>query len=138
MLIIGLVGSTEARREEMAAKLSKAGKAQLGVFSLKVPRDASARLALLSSAIKGFGGKGRDWGLVLSHVTTLKEAEFIRARGGFLLHLEGRVSGEISIQRGDLMVTSRLGGYRHYLDPVEALSELTSRNHSGTSLTQRR
>ena len=128
MLIIGLAGGSEARRDEIAAVFNKVGKARLGVFALRSPADGEERAKLLDNVILRFDdGKSRDMALVLSHVKTLEEAELIRRKGGYLLHVDGQVSSCIPILRTDLMVTAKAGGERHYLDPLEALSEITLR-----------
>jgi hypothetical protein len=128
MLIIGLVGGTEARRDAVASAFEKVGKARLGVFALRSPAEGKERARLLDDVILKFDdGKSRDMGLILSHVKTPEEAELIRMKGGHLLHVDGVPSSCIPIHRSDLMVTAKPGGDRHYLDPLEALSEITSR-----------
>lgn len=124
MLIIGLVGGCEHRREEVAQAVVGVGRARLVAYAMRVPKSGRLRADLLRDVVLKFDhGKERDRGLVLTHVKTWEEADYIRALGGQLWHVEGVPSSEIAIQRDDLMVTPRAGGVRHYLDPVEALSE---------------
>ncbi len=128
MLIIGLVGGTELNREVVADELAKIGKSRLGVFALRSPADGTERAALLKDIILNFDhGLDDDTGLVLSHVTTPEEANLIRNKGGHLLHVQGSPSKTIAIHHSDLMVTAKRGGDRHYLDPLEALSEISTR-----------
>lgn len=128
MLIVGLVGGAEAQRDAVAAALIATGKSRLGVFALRSPENGVKRAELLDDVILKFDdGKSRDMGLVLSHVKTCEEAELIRKKGGYLLHVAGVPSCCIPIMRADLMVTSIPGGERHYLDPLEVLSEISAR-----------
>lgn len=124
MLIIGLVGGTEGRRANVAAQVLASGRARMGLYSMDGLSGQRQRVYLLEGVLLNFErGRERDKGLILSHVRTLDEAKIIRDRGGFLWHVEGLPSSEIPIMRHDLLVTDRPGGVRHYLDPVEALSE---------------
>lgn len=129
MLIIGLVGGTEARRDAVADAFVKVGKPRLGLFALRSNADGEGRAKLLDQVVLKFsGGKFKGNGLILSHVLTAEEADLIRKNGGYLLHVDGVPSSCIPIRRNDLMVTAKPGGDRHYLDPLEALSEITQRS----------
>lgn len=129
MLIVGLVGGTEKRRDAVAAALSGSGRSRVAVYAMYSPESGKSRAGILEKVILDFDfGRDSGRGLVLSHVKTLEESELIRDRGGFLWHVEGVPSSEIPIQRGDVMVTDKSGGIRHYLDPFEALSETMVRS----------
>lgn len=128
MLIIGLVGGCERGRSDVAAAVVGAGGARLAEYSMRSPKNGRSRVKLLRDVVLNFGvSKSPDIGLVLTHVKTWEEAEYIRSLGGYLWHIEGMPSSDIAIQRCDLMVTPQSGGVRHYLDPVDALSETMMR-----------
>jgi hypothetical protein len=125
MLIIGLVAGNSLEREQVAAELEGLRKSRLGVLAMRENASGVERVRLLSQMLC-FSSRNEN-GLILSNVSTIEEADFIRNRGGFLCHVYGRPSGEIPIRRCDLMVTANPGGIRHYLDPSEALSEIETR-----------
>lgn len=123
-LIIGLVGGTESRRDRLAGQAQAASKGPLPVYAMYSPSSGAQRAELLAGIVATFAGLAMPSpALLLSHIRTLEEAQFIRAQGGILWHLQGAPSAEVSILRSDLMVTERSGGDRHYLDVTEALSE---------------
>lgn len=125
MMVIGLAGGTAASREAIAARLHDEGGRQLVVWGLKGDRLNDGRARAVARALEGAQAQGEQPadGIVLSHVLTEAEAEVIRANGGQLWHVFGPVSSAVVIRRGDLLVTQKEGGDRHWLDPIEALSE---------------
>ena len=129
MYIIGLVGGSVAERDAVAAAFYQVDKTTLGIFSLRDPVNGEARAKLLDEVIiKLNHSKYRNKGLVLPHVITREEAQWITAKGGFLLHVDGMPSRCIPIKHHDLLVTAKPDGYRHYLGPLEALSEVIIRD----------
>ncbi|MPY24368.1 hypothetical protein [Shewanella sp. YLB-07] len=129
MFIIGLVGGTEVERDAVAAAFNQLDKATLGVFPLRHPVNGKERAKLLDAVIiKYYNRKFSGKGLVLSHIKTPEEAELVAAKGGVLMHIDGMPSSCIAIQRNDLMVTAKSNGDRHYLGPLEALSEVITRH----------
>ena len=126
MVIIGLSGSTDASRDAVAKKVDDAKLARLVAYSLCDPRHGASlgeRRAKRVNAILGDCMPSGIDGIVLSHIRTREEADEVRRRGGFMWHVEGYPSCDVPIQREDLLVTDKDGGHRHFLDPVEALSE---------------
>lgn len=126
MILIGLFGGSPESREEISRVMLAAAGSDLGVYSL-APRSVlsgKARAEKLAVVLKGLGVKVKAAGLLITHVLTLEESEAIRARGGRLMYVSGEPSDVIPIQASDLPVTSRAGGDRHFLDPLEAYSEL--------------
>lgn len=130
MVIIGLYGSKPLRRNAIADRVSRSGLARLVVYemvnpSVKAHLNPSAggeRAKRVVQMIADMGYARLD-GIVFSDVRTYEEAEEIRKRGGVMWFVEGTPSSDIAIQRGDIAVTDTEGGDRHYLDPLEALSE---------------
>jgi len=126
MILIGLFGGSPESREEISRVMLAAAGSDLGAYNL-APRpglDGPARAEKLAVVLQGLGAKVKAAGLLIPHVLTLEEAHAIRARGGRLMHVSGEPSDVIPIRSDDLPVTSRAGGDRHYLDPLEAYSEL--------------
>lgn len=130
MVIIGLYGSTPPRRKRVADKVADADIARLVAYYMDTPCKASARADRMGHVMTDVSGTRLD-GIVFADVRSYEEAYAIRQRGGVLWFVEGSPSGDIAIQRGDIAVTDTEGGHRHYLDPVEALSETLCRNARG-------
>lgn len=126
MVIIGLSGSTDRRRDAVAKAVSESRLARLVTYALFDPvhgaRLGERRSARVRDVLKDVGA-ARIEGVVFSQVRTREEADALRERGGFMWHVEGYPSCDVPIRRGDLLVTDQDGGHRHFLDPVEALSE---------------
>ncbi len=126
MVIIGLSGSSSARREAVAAKVAEAKLARLVTYALNNPssgtRVGERRAERVREMLQDVMPGQLD-GFVFSHVQTLEEANELRERGGVMWHVEGCPSCDVPIRRDDLLVTDKDGGRRHFLDPVEALSE---------------
>lgn len=126
MVIIGIVGSTPQRRQAVAERAASAEQARLLVHAMlapnphgvSAPRSRSKRVAAMVE-----DSRGHVDGVIFSHLLTLDEAERLRDLGGVVWHVEGTPSGEIPIERHDWLVTDVRGGERHFLDPIEALSE---------------
>ncbi|MBS9758464.1 hypothetical protein JR044_31205 [Pseudomonas aeruginosa] len=125
MIVIGLAGGTAPGREAIAQRLHEAGGQQLVVWGLKGDRLNDGRARAVARALDGMQEPACRLadGIVLTHVLTEEEADVIRANGGQLWHVFGPVSSAVVIRRGDLLVTTKEGGDRHWLDPIEALSE---------------
>lgn len=134
MILIGLAGSTMTRRDNMGLALVEAG-LRMGAGPQRLVRHGMAspeptkgsdeiararRTRELAQDMRGtkFGGA------VFTHVLTEAEAQVIRDLGGYVWHVEGVPSDRVWIRQGDFMVTDTEGGSRHYLDAVEALSEM--------------
>ena len=133
MLIIGLVGGTEARREAVADQLTASRRVRFARYAMKTPEVGPVRMERLRDVVLASswaGGTSVNRGLVITHVLTADEADFLRSRGGQVWHLEGVPSDVIAIARHDLLVTHKVGGSRHYLDPLEAVSEALLRYHA--------
>ena len=128
MIVIGLAGGTAANREAIAARLQDEGGQQLAVWAIRGNHLNDSRARSVARALES--GPAPVKGLVLSHVLTEEEAEVIRANGGHMWHVFGPVSSAVVIRRCDLLVTVKEGGDRHWLDPIEALSEVVL-SHAG-------
>jgi hypothetical protein len=126
MILIGLFGGSPESREEISRVLTRAAGASLGCYALYPTEGLSgvARGEKLDVVLHGLTSKVNTSGLLISHVLSAEEAQAIRARGGSLWHVMGEPSDVISIQPGDLPVTAFAGGCRHYLDAIEAYSEV--------------
>ena len=126
MLLIGLAGATAAERDQVAYRMAESGLTRVSVYAnyspaLRYPHAAAQRADKIR-ALASVTTKGTDC-LVFSQVMSLEEAELLRKFGADIWHIEGVPSMEVPIRKGDLLVTPTPGGHRHYLDPVEALSE---------------
>lgn len=131
-MIIALVGGISANRDKFARALESSGKAQLGIFSMCNNLTLECRLKTLDDFVLRLTDvRATLSGVVLPHIKTDEEACLIRKKGGVILHLFGVPSDDIPIHKDDLLVTTKTGGERHYLDPVEALSEIIHRKHCG-------
>lgn len=125
MLVIGLAGSTLESREAVARRLHEDGGRQLVVWAMTGYRIGDGRANTLARALEGAkAGRQPVEGLVFTHVLTEEEARVIRKHGGFVWHVCGMPSNNVVIRQGDLLVTETEGGERHFLDPIEALSEV--------------
>lgn len=126
MILIGLFGGSPESREEITRVMLTAAGSGLGAYGLSPCQglDGAARAEKLAVVLRGLGPQVKDRGLVISHVMTAEEADAVRARGGRLLYVQGVPSEQIAITLEDLAVTVTPGGDRHYLDPVEAYSEI--------------
>ncbi|KAA0015484.1 hypothetical protein F0A16_20565 [Salinicola corii] len=134
MILIGLAGSTMARRDNMGLAIATAGLemaggprrlARLAICSPEPGkmRDEIMRAERTRDRIDDMRGSSFS-GAVMVHVMCEAEAKVIRARGGEIWHVEGMPSDSVVIHWGDRLVTDTEGGSRHYLDAVEALSEM--------------
>ena len=122
MLLIGLAASNVERRIAVANAMMESGLCQVSAWanqSVDPPQQRVARIDALVSVTP------RRWTdcLVFAHVMSEAEAERLRSLGASIWHVQGEPSDDVRIVRGDLLVTPTSGGDRHYLDPVEALSE---------------
>lgn len=136
MLLIALAGGTVAERRQIADRLVASGKGFLVSFDQPAPMAdrAEARTRTLRDALEGLNDQAVAPvpGVVVTHCLSEEEAVLVRARGGVLWHVYGYPSGLVVIRQGDTIVTSREEGFRHVLDPMEALSEvMLSRMASG-------
>ena len=121
MLVIGLAGGSARSREAIAARLHDRSGVQMVVWGLSGDRLNDGRARTLARALEG--GKSVAPVMVFTHVLTEEEAVVIREHGGMVWHIFGPVSSAVVIRLGDLRVTEVEGGDRHWLDPIEALSE---------------
>ncbi|MEQ5770028.1 hypothetical protein NFH98_20870 [Halomonas sp. H33-56] len=127
MVIIGIAGSNATRRDAVAEAAAEAKLRRLLVHAVYNPTLRGGR-GSIQSRVQRIGESIEDVkcarmaGALFSQVLTEPEAQQIRDLGGVMWHVQGVPSSEVAIQRGDLMVTSKPGGDRHFLDPVEALS----------------
>lgn len=123
MLIIGLYGgSPESRIEIQRALVHPHKRPELQAFACPpVVTKASARVHHLRTAL---AQRARGVTVLLvTHVQTVEEAQLLKAQGARLWHVMGKPCESIPIAQGDLPVTGMVGGCRHYLDPLEALSQ---------------
>ena len=138
-LLIGLAGGTAQSRNAVARILVRL---DLGItplfpadpvewdsqeqFAKSRPLSAmtysEARLKALEAALAQ-SPRRRDPGLIYAHVLADGEAQVLRAAGGEVWHLAQPFSSAVVMQRGELVVTDRIGGRGTHLDPEEALSE---------------
>lgn len=126
MVIIGITGSTAERRQAVAERAASAEQARLLVNAMLTPNPAGvsaprSRAKRVTAMVED--SRGHVDGVIFSQLLTLNEAERLRDLGGVVWHVEGTPSGEIPIELRDFLVTDVAGGERHFLDPVEALSE---------------
>lgn len=124
MMIIGLVGGKSANRAEIAARLVRMRECRLVALAPSVSRQPGARVSALSAALEKSERNRALAGVVITDVVTRAEADEIRRRGGVIWHVMGIPSDQIPIRLEDKLVTHMQGGCRHYLDAIEALSEL--------------
>lgn len=136
MLLIGIAGANALVREQVAALMAASGVCVVSRYSDPLkgrfcsPREHGHRMERLNEMISATPAKGARC-LVVTHVMQEAEAVRIRELGGFMAHCEGVPSNEVVIRRGDLLVTDIKGGYRHFIDAAEALSELWVREQRG-------
>ena len=126
MILIGLFGGLPKSRDEIARVLMNADPMNIGVYALNASDCASGahRAERLNVVLQGLNAKVQGSSLVISHVLSVEEAQTIRNRGGHLWHVMGEPCETIAIQKGDTPVTAFVGGCRHFLDPLEAYSEV--------------
>lgn len=124
MMIIGLVGGKACDRAEIGKRLERFGKAGLKVVPSSDSRAPGVRVKTLAASLETADRNRALGGLVVTDVVTVVEADEIRRRGGVIWHVMGAPSELIPIRRDDALVTHMQGGCRHYLDPLEALSEV--------------
>lgn len=130
MVIIGLYGSTPPRRGRIADRVARSRLARLVAYKMDTPCKPSQRAERMGHVMTDVVATRLD-GIVFADVRSYEEADAIRQRGGVLWFVEGSPSSDIAIQRGDIAVTDTEGGHRHYLDPLEALSETLFRSARG-------
>lgn len=125
MLVIGLVGGTEVHRLAVSRRLVEEGRQGLAVWEINGQRLGDGRAHTLERALESArAGRQPVRGMVFPHVLTLAEEAVVRKAGGVIWHLGAPLSAVVPIRLGDLLVTPKVGGYRQYLDPIEALSEV--------------
>lgn len=124
MLIIGLAGGRPDAREEIIERLMRSANIPFKRYEDRHRREPGPRCNALALHL-GKTGPHAKRGVVVAQVLTEAEAELIRARGGVMWHVMGWPSESVAFQRdkGDQWVTHFQGGCRHFLDPLEALSE---------------
>lgn len=129
MLLIGIAAANATARECVAKAMKKAGVCGVSVYIDAPPKEnashkgADARLKSMNEMIAATPAKGAEC-LVVAHVVHEPQARRIRQLGGHVVHVEGVPSDEVPIVRGDLLVTAKAGGNRHFVDAEAALSEL--------------
>ena len=128
MLLIGLAGADRDSRDDVAAQLADAGLCHVSTYAnyateREAARSPGRRVAQINALVSVTPPKGTDC-LVFTQVLALEEAEHLRELGAQIWHVEGLPSCEVPMRRDDLKVTATRGGHRHYLDAVEALSEV--------------
>lgn len=125
MLLIGLVGGTEGYRSAIARTLEAEGCQGLVVWEINGYRLGDGRAQTLERALEtARAGRQPVRGMVFPHVLTVAEVEVLRKAGGFIWHLGSPLSDVVPISHGDLLVTPKVGGYRQYREPLDALSEV--------------
>lgn len=122
MMIIGLAGGKPCDRQEIATRLEQFGRRFKALKHSAAYRPAQ-RARDLSAALADAARNRSLAGLVITDVLAEEEAEDIRRRGGLIWHVMGKPSDSVVIRREDALVTHMQGGCRHFLDPMEALSE---------------
>lgn len=125
MILIGLFGGSPESREEITRVITRTG-ADVGAYGLSPTMGLSGtdRAEKLAVVLQGLGAQVKGATLIITHVLSREEADAIRARSGRLLYVMGEPSDVIPLQSEDLPVTAMAGGCRHYLDPLEAYSEI--------------
>lgn len=122
MMIIGLAGGKPCDRQEIATRLEQFGRSLKALQHSTAYRPAQRVRDLSASLADAFRNRSLA-GLVITDVLAEEEAEEIRRRGGVVWHVMGKPSDSVVIRFGDPLVTHMQGGCRHFLDPMEALSE---------------
>lgn len=123
MIIIGLAGGKPCDRQEIATRLEQFGR-RLKALKTSTAYRPERRLRDLVTALADASANRSLAGLVCTDVLAETEAEEIRRRGGVIWHVMGSPSESVVIRREDALVTHMQGGCRHFLDPMEALSEV--------------
>lgn len=123
MIVIALVGGSLQARESLAKTLviSRPGEVQEVCVSHRCYHEQT-RIKAVQECVKP--GRRMPRVLVYTHALMAVEGEALRSVGAYMWHLEGLPSNFIPIQLGDLLVTTAPEGHRHYLGPLEALSEV--------------
>ncbi len=128
MIIIALTGSSSDNRQQFARLMQCIQPSRLSVFTLPPHIKPENRISVLKNSVFKLGhGQARDSGVVLTDIADQAEADFIRASGGYVLHVYGNPSANVKINKVDLMVTKTPGGVGHYLDSIETFSEIVQR-----------
>ena len=123
MIIIGLAGGKPCDREEIATRIAQFGR-RMHALKHSTAIRPDKRLRDLTAALANVERNRSLGGLVVTDVIDELEAVEIRRRGGVVWHVMGKPSDSVVIRRDDALVTHMQGGCRHFLDPMEALSEV--------------
>lgn len=129
MLVIGLAGGTVGARDAVCRRLVESCELRVAAWSMPGPRLAGGRAKHLRATLEDVGQLPAQL-FVVAHVLTEREAKVIREQGGQVWHVFGPVSSDVIIRQGDPLVTEVEGGDRHWLDPIEALSEAILRRQA--------
>lgn len=130
MLVIGLVGGMTKTRDSVAQQIISQDKKNIGAYSPYGDDRCFARAKELREIVKIRRGEGKGKALIIPHVLTLAEADYIREIGGYVWHMQGHKSCVVPIVRGDILVTHKVGGSAQYLDPREAFHQVAMSHHS--------
>ena len=123
MLIIGLAGGKPAARREIAQRLVGAGRCNFVICEIPPARSDAVRLSHFTTFMREAERNRAVGGVVVVDVMTPFEADEIYRLGGEMWHVMGPPSESVPMRLEDRKVTAMQGGCRHFLDPLEALSE---------------
>lgn len=121
MLIIGLIGGSEANRDQIAERICKVS-SQATRFDMRYPKEPEKRAQQVRDLV-GSRGMNLNKTLVMLNVATEEEAETLRDLGAVFAVVKGQVSHTVPIRKGDLYVTNSWRACRHFLTPEQMYSE---------------
>lgn len=130
-LLIGLVGLNPFKRRSVADSLVDNGRAQLVAWSDCGQYHEQNRVERLGVTLDSLTALPCD-GMVISNIRTEEEAQLLREQGGQVWHvMGGRLSDRVAIRQGDPLVSDMpCSDHPHWLDPIEALSEMLLRQRA--------
>lgn len=130
-LLIGLVGLNPFKRRSVADSLVDNGRAQLVAWGDCGQFHEQNRVERLGHTLANLAALPCD-GMVISNIRTEEEAQLLREQGGQVWHvMGGRLSDRVAIRQGDPLVSDMpCDDHPHWLDPIEALSEMLLRQHA--------
>lgn len=115
MLIVGLTGSSDAAQQSVLLQLAHLFGSVGTVF--RMPDVAvDQRMDILRKQFKP--GQLRKQRLALSNIITPEEVSWLEERGGYLCHVDGRMSTKIRMTKSHYLITPNHTANRAF-EPVE-------------------
>ncbi|MCP1652705.1 hypothetical protein [Pseudomonas nitroreducens] len=127
-LLIGLVGLNPFARRSVVESLIDNGRVQLVSYADGGEYHEQSRVKRLGNTLELLQGLPCD-GMVISNIRCQQEADLLREKGGQVWHvMGGLLSNQVAIRVGDPLVSDMpCSDHPHWLDPIEALSEMLLR-----------